>query len=101
MCHSICSVLNSRFLLALYETSASLERGGASDLSFSLNLSEGSPELPEYLTSLAGPVHLVPDDDDNVELSGSELTPGIGPEASAEVEGRVAEELTREVGQQV
>ncbi|KAL1938089.1 hypothetical protein VTO73DRAFT_11918 [Trametes versicolor] len=64
----ICSILNSRFLLALYETNASLERGGASDLSFSLNIDglvDGakSPDLPEFLTSLAGPVHITSDDE--------------------------------------
>lgn len=63
--------MNSRFLLALYETNSRLERGGSSASSFStLNFGEtnslraaGSPELPEFLHSLAGPIHSFPDHD--------------------------------------
>lgn len=99
--------MNSRFLLALYETNASLERGGASDSdldpSFSLNSggADGvkSPDLPEFLTSLAGPVHIILDDD--VELLDSETGPGIGSKASIEVEIGCVAELTGEGGQQV
>lgn len=63
--------MNSRFLLALYETNTHLERGGSSASSFStLNFGEAnslraamSPELPEFLNSLAGPIHSLPDHD--------------------------------------
>ncbi|KAL1938460.1 hypothetical protein VTO73DRAFT_11700 [Trametes versicolor] len=63
------SILNSRFLLSLYETNIYLERGGGSASSFSSTLDFGeadrarSPELPEFLSSLAGPIHSIPDDD--------------------------------------
>lgn len=62
--------MNSRFLLALYETNARLERGGSSASSFStLDFGEadpraaGSPELPEILQSLGGPIHSFHDHD--------------------------------------
>lgn len=46
-----------------------MERGGASVSSFStLDFGEatragGSPELPEFLSSLAGPIHSIPNED--------------------------------------
>lgn len=59
--------MTCRFLLALYETNAILERGGSSVSSHSVNLSragqEGSPELPEFLNPLAGLIHSFPDGD--------------------------------------
>lgn len=62
--------MNSRFLLALYETNTRLERGGSSASSFStLDFGEadsraaGSPELPDFLRSLAGPIHSFPEHD--------------------------------------
>ncbi|EIW57031.1 uncharacterized protein TRAVEDRAFT_49843 [Trametes versicolor FP-101664 SS1] len=63
----VSSILNCRFLLALYGTTAQLERGGTSASSFSLDLGDanlsGTPDLPEFLTSFAGPIHSTPDDD--------------------------------------
>lgn len=62
--------MNSHFLLALYESNARLEGGGYSASSFStLDFGEadlrgtGSPELPEFLQSLGGPIHSFPDHD--------------------------------------
>lgn len=88
--------MNCRFLLALYETNAYLERGGTSTSYFStLGFCEAdprgarSPELPEFLNSLAGPIHSVPDHD--LELFESELTKAQ-PAREAEVLGREAGE---------
>ncbi len=102
--------MNSRFLLALYETNAYLERGGTSASSFStLNFgeadprAEGSPELPDFLNPLAGPIHSFPDNDP--ELFDSEPTaaqPALEMEVSDGETGE-ATELTEmvEVGGQV
>ncbi|KAL1937394.1 hypothetical protein VTO73DRAFT_13800 [Trametes versicolor] len=67
----ISAILNSRFLLALYETNTHLERGGSSASSFSTLDFGGadslraavSPELPEFLNSLPRPIHSLPDHD--------------------------------------
>lgn len=59
--------MNSRFLLALYETNAKLERGASSFSSFSAGMGRidlgqaGSPELPDFLHSLGGPIQSIPD----------------------------------------
>ncbi|KAL1938451.1 hypothetical protein VTO73DRAFT_11691 [Trametes versicolor] len=59
----ISSILNSRFLLALYETTAHRERGGPSLSSFSLDFGQAFPsggapsDLPEFLSEFAGPIH--------------------------------------------
>lgn len=92
--------MNSRFLLALYETNAHLERGGSSASSFStLAFGEadpraaGSPELPEFIQSLGGPIHSFPDHD--AELFDPEPTT-----AQQEREGGVDTESESEVGAQ-
>lgn len=98
---SISSILNSHFLLALYESNARLERGGYSASSFStLDFGEadlrgtGSPELPEFLQSLGGPIHSFPDHDP--ELFEPEPTT-----VQQEPEGYVGTESESEVGAQV
>ncbi|EIW57029.1 uncharacterized protein TRAVEDRAFT_49841 [Trametes versicolor FP-101664 SS1] len=59
----ISSILNSRFLLELYETTAHRERGGPSLSSFSLDFGQAFPsggapsDLPEFLSEFAGPIH--------------------------------------------
>ncbi|EIW57012.1 uncharacterized protein TRAVEDRAFT_49821 [Trametes versicolor FP-101664 SS1] len=98
----ISSILNSRFLLALYETNARLERGGSSVSSFStLDFGEadpraaGSPELPEFLHSLASPIHSFPDHDPELfdpEPATVQQDPGH--------EGEVGTESKLEVGAQ-
>ncbi|KAL1937392.1 hypothetical protein VTO73DRAFT_13798 [Trametes versicolor] len=92
----ISSILNSRFLLALYETNAHLESGGTSASSFStLDFREGNPPagsvaLPGYLSSLAGPIYSVPDD--GSELFDSDSTQKhepkrvVGAEVKADLE---------------
>lgn len=70
--------MNSRFLLALYETNAHLERGGTSASSFStLEFGEayrtGPPQLPEFLISFGGPICFIPDDD--AEMFDSKMVP--------------------------
>ncbi|OJT12065.1 hypothetical protein TRAPUB_11389 [Trametes pubescens] len=94
--HIISSILSSRFLLALYETNARLERGGSSASSFStLDFGEadpraaGSPELPEFLQSLGGPIQSFPDHDP--ELFDPEPTT-VQQEPEAEVEVRMQTE---------
>lgn len=95
------SILNCRFLLALYETNARLEQGGSSASSFStLDFGEadspratGSPELPEFFQSLGGPIHSFPDQDP--ELFDPEPTP-VQQEHEAEVDA----ESEAEVGAQ-
>ncbi|EIW57015.1 uncharacterized protein TRAVEDRAFT_49824 [Trametes versicolor FP-101664 SS1] len=97
----ISAILNSRFLLALYETNAHLERGGSSASSFStLDFGEApslraavSPKLPEFLHSLAGPIHSLPDHDP--ELFDSEPTM-----VQQEREGEVDAQSQSEVGVQ-
>lgn len=99
---SISSILNSRFLLALYETNSRLERGGSSASSFStLNFGEtdspraaGSPELPEFLHSLAGPIHSFPDHDPELfdpepTTEQQEREGEAGAESGSEVEAQV------------
>ncbi|OJT09211.1 hypothetical protein TRAPUB_14337 [Trametes pubescens] len=104
------SILNSRFLLALYETNAHLERGGTSASSFStLDFgeadlrAEGSPELPEFLSSLGGPIHSFPDHDP--DLFDSEPTaapPAFEMEVSDGETGEATELIEMvEVGGQV
>lgn len=105
--YSISSILNSRFLLALYETNAHLvERGGTLASSFStLAFGEGdraeSPELPEFLSSLAGPIHSV--SDNNEELFEFEMTSEQRADGEEALNGDVGAtiELTavREVGE--
>ncbi|EIW57019.1 uncharacterized protein TRAVEDRAFT_49830 [Trametes versicolor FP-101664 SS1] len=97
----ISSILNSRFLLALYETNARLERGGSSASSFStLDFGEadpraaGSPELPEFLNSLAGPIHSFPDHDPELfdpkpTTEQQEREGEAGAESGSEVEAQV------------
>lgn len=77
------SILNSRFLLSLYETNVQIERGGLSTLSFSdidfngVNRA-GSPELPAFLSSLAGPIHSMTNEDPEIfepELTDREPLP--------------------------
>ncbi|KAL1937387.1 hypothetical protein VTO73DRAFT_13793 [Trametes versicolor] len=100
----ISSILNSRFLLALYETNAYLERGGSSASSFStLDFGEadpratGSPELPAFLNSLAGPIHSFTDHsftDHDPELFDPESTT-----VQQEREGELVMESQSEVAQ--
>ncbi|EIW56806.1 uncharacterized protein TRAVEDRAFT_49628 [Trametes versicolor FP-101664 SS1] len=69
----ISSILNSRFLLALHETNARLE-GAADESMSSLSLDTGSgddrragsPELPEFLGVLGGPIHSFHDEDEDL-----------------------------------
>ncbi|EIW57001.1 uncharacterized protein TRAVEDRAFT_21915 [Trametes versicolor FP-101664 SS1] len=65
----ISSTSNSRFLLALYETNARMEKGCASTSSFSgstVDFRGANPEapsgFPELLSTLAGPICSIPDD---------------------------------------
>lgn len=92
--------MNSRFLLALHETNGRIERGGSFSSSFStLNFGEadqraaGSPELPEFLHSLGGPILSFPDHDP--ELFDPETTT-----RQQEREGEVDAESESEVGAQ-
>lgn len=94
--HSISSILNSRFLLALHETNAHLE--GAADTSISsLSLSTGSggerqagsPELPEYLGVIGGSIHSFHDDED--DLQSLEFAPPQEEECQPVPEGEIQE----------
>ncbi|KAL1937371.1 hypothetical protein VTO73DRAFT_13777 [Trametes versicolor] len=91
----ISSILNSRFLLALYETNAYLEKGGTSaattvsTLDFGGANRAGRSELPGYLSSLAGPIHSIPDDDAGLfdsEPASCETEMGAEAEARADAE---------------
>ncbi|OJT09213.1 hypothetical protein TRAPUB_14339 [Trametes pubescens] len=70
----------SRFLLALYETNAHIERGGVTSVASSfttLDFGEagraaGSTELPGFLNSLAGSIRSI--SDSNPEPFDSETT---------------------------
>ncbi|KAL1937385.1 hypothetical protein VTO73DRAFT_13791 [Trametes versicolor] len=100
----ISSILSSRFLLALYETNVNLERGGTSVSSFStldfggLDRAAGSPQLPEFLTSLAGPIQSVPDDDDDPELFDSEPTAQHRIEAEASTQAAAGTQTDMDAG---
>lgn len=94
--HSISSILNSRFLLALHETNARLE--GAADTSIpSLALDTrsgddrraGSPELPEFLGVLGGSIRSFQDEDE--DLGSLEFAPPQEREHTSEVEGEIRE----------
>ncbi|EIW56803.1 uncharacterized protein TRAVEDRAFT_49625 [Trametes versicolor FP-101664 SS1] len=66
----IVSILNSRFLLALHETNMRLGGNDTSISSLSFNAGsqgnprEGSPELPEFLGIIGGPIHSFHGDED-------------------------------------
>ncbi|EIW57006.1 uncharacterized protein TRAVEDRAFT_49817 [Trametes versicolor FP-101664 SS1] len=97
----ISSILTSRFLLALYETNAHLQKGGTSASSFSTLDFAGADqpaELPEFLMSLGGPIHSI--DDDDPELFSLEPTPQRETEADlgaeTELGARVDSEATGE-----
>lgn len=90
------SILNSRFLLALHETNARLE--GAADesiSSLSLDISSvddrraGSPELPEYLGVLGGPIRSFHNDDE--DLQSLAFAPPHEEEHETELEGEIQE----------
>lgn len=73
--HSITSILNGRFLLALHETNARLEGVvGASISSLSLGIVSGDDPragpsvLPQILGPIGGPVHSFSDDEDDEDL---------------------------------
>ncbi|EIW57022.1 uncharacterized protein TRAVEDRAFT_49833 [Trametes versicolor FP-101664 SS1] len=66
----ISSILNSRFLLAIYESKDHRERGGSPASSFStVDFVEAdpraavSPELPEFSQSFGGPIYSLPNHD--------------------------------------
>lgn len=96
-CSSISSILNSRFLLALHETNAHLERGGTTASSTSAldfgraNEEAMSSELPESISALAGTIHSIPDDDFNMVDSKPTLQPEIEGEVVAPEEGPTGE----------
>ncbi|EIW56788.1 uncharacterized protein TRAVEDRAFT_49609 [Trametes versicolor FP-101664 SS1] len=82
----ISSILNSRFLLALHETSVQLQ--GAADASLSsLSLRTGrcdhpragSPELPAFLGVIGGSIHSSHDDDDGGGGGGDLGSLGFAP----------------------
>lgn len=94
--HSISSILNSRFLLALHETDAQVV--GAVDTSISslsLNsgsggeLHAGSPELPEYLGIIGGSIRSFHGDED--DLQSLEFAPPQEEEHQPELEGEIQE----------
>lgn len=106
---SISAILNSRFLLALYETNAHLDRGGsAASPSSTLNFGgadrEASSELPDFLSSLASPIQSI--NDNKPELFGPEATPRRLVVAKGEaIDGTVGAKVTEtgksEIGEQV
>lgn len=97
--HSISSVLNSRFLLALHETNARLE--GAADASISsLSLNTGSgeapsarasPELPPVLGPIGGAIHSFHDDDNEDMRSLEFAPPELRTEPGSELGGDILE----------
>lgn len=97
--HSISSVLNSRFLLALHETNARLE--GAADASISsLSLNTGSgddpsalasPELPPFLSAIGGEIRSFHDDDSEDMESLEFAPPELRNESSSELGGGILE----------
>lgn len=94
--HSISSILNGRFLLALHETNAQVE--GAADTSVSsLSFNTGSggdlqaspPELPDYLGIIGGSTCSFHDDDE--ELQSLEFALPQEEEHQTEPEGEIQE----------
>ncbi|KAL1937965.1 hypothetical protein VTO73DRAFT_12715 [Trametes versicolor] len=104
--HSISSILNSRFLLALHETSVQLQ--GAADASLSsLSLRTGScddpraglPELPGFLGVIGGSIRSFHDDnDDDGDLGSLGFAPPLrqGGEHQTEHEGDSVESSREE-----
>lgn len=103
--HSISSILNSRFLLALHETSARLEGAAEASIS-SLSLDTGSsddpqggsepPELPEFLGIIRGLIRSFHCDDK--DLGSLEFAPPWEEhEPDLEPEGEI-QEIRRDGG---
>lgn len=96
-CSSISSILNSRFLLALHEANAHLERGGTTASSTSaLDFGRANPEamsseLPEFISAIARTIHSIPFDDFDMVNSKPTLQPEIEVEVVALEEGSTGE----------
>lgn len=102
--HSISSILNSRFLLALHETNARLVGANRSISSLSIDINDGddqragSPELPQFLGAIGGPIHSFHDEDE--DLRSLTFGPPQEEEHEAELEGEI-QEIGRDGGNTV